>query len=165
MWFFFILFYFIFAFFSGPHLRHMEVPRIGVPWKIQLPAYATAIATQDPSRICHLHHSSRQRQFLHPLSEARDRTHNLMVPRWIHFCCTITGTPGPLVFNFTIPVKSHRVVFNCRMHLFLNILPIHCNIFHFKWPVIFLHRAVSLHGWELQNQSGGIWYAKWVSSL
>ena len=43
-------------------------------------AYATATATQDPSRVCDLHHSSRQRQILHPWSKGRDRTRNLMVP-------------------------------------------------------------------------------------
>ena len=40
-----------------------------------------------------LHHSSRQRQILNPLSEARDRTHHLMVPSWIRFHCATTGTP------------------------------------------------------------------------
>ena len=30
-----------------------------------------------------LHQSSRRRQILNPLSEARDRTRNLMVPSWI----------------------------------------------------------------------------------
>ena len=39
---------------------------------------AAAIAMRDPSHICHLHHSSQQRQILHPLSEARDQTHILM---------------------------------------------------------------------------------------
>ena len=43
-----------------------------------------ATAMRHPSRICNLHHSSQQRQFLNPLSEARDRTYNLMVPSWIH---------------------------------------------------------------------------------
>ena len=33
-------------------------PRLGVELKLQLPAHATATATRDPSRICHLHHSS-----------------------------------------------------------------------------------------------------------
>ena len=36
----------------GPHSRHMEVPRLGVQWELQLLAYTTAIATLDPSRIC-----------------------------------------------------------------------------------------------------------------
>ena len=40
-----------------------------------------------------LHHSSLQCWILNPLSEARDRTHNLMVPSWIHFYCATLGTP------------------------------------------------------------------------
>ena len=41
--------------FLGPHLRHMEVPRLGVQSKLQLLAYTTATATQDPIRICDLY--------------------------------------------------------------------------------------------------------------
>ena len=37
--------------------------------------------------------TARQHQILNPLSEARDRTCNLMVPSQIRFCCTKTGTP------------------------------------------------------------------------
>ena len=48
---------------------------------------------QDPSCVYDLHHSSWQRQALNPLSEARDWTCNLMVPRWIHFRCAMMGTP------------------------------------------------------------------------
>jgi len=48
------------------------------------PAYARATAMRDPSRVCNLHHSSRQRQILNPLSKGRDRTQNLMVPSRIH---------------------------------------------------------------------------------
>ena len=32
----------------GPHLWHMEVPRLGVESELQLPAYTTATAMQDP---------------------------------------------------------------------------------------------------------------------
>ena len=32
----------------------MEVPRLGVELQLQLPAYAKATATQDPSHICEL---------------------------------------------------------------------------------------------------------------
>ena len=49
----------------------------------QLPAYATATATRDPSHVCDLHHSSRQRWILNPLREARDRTCSLMIPSQI----------------------------------------------------------------------------------
>ena len=34
----------------------MEVPRLGVKSDLQLPAYVTTTATQDPSHICDLHH-------------------------------------------------------------------------------------------------------------
>ena len=35
-------------------LRHVEVPRLGVESELQLPAYGTATATWDPSRVCNL---------------------------------------------------------------------------------------------------------------
>ena len=56
----------------------MEVPRLGVQSELQLPAYNTATATPDPSRVCDLRHSSRQHQILNPLSEARDGTQILV---------------------------------------------------------------------------------------
>ena len=59
--------------FLVPHVRHVETPRLGVESELQLPAYATAIATPDPRHICDLHHSSQQCRILNPLSEARTR--------------------------------------------------------------------------------------------
>ena len=85
-------FYFIFIFcFLGPHPWHMEIPRLGVESQLQQLAYTTAIAIQDPSRVCDLYHSSGQGWILNPLSEARDRTCNLMVPGRIHFSGAMTG--------------------------------------------------------------------------
>ena len=52
----------------------MEIPRLDVELKLQLPAYTTAMATRDPSHVFNLHHSSGQRQILNPLSKARDQT-------------------------------------------------------------------------------------------
>ena len=69
----------------------MEVPRLGVQSELQLLIYTTA--TSGPSRICDLHHSSRQRWILNPLSEAWDQTCNLTVPSWICFRCAMMGTP------------------------------------------------------------------------
>ena len=63
---------FSFFFFLGPHLRHMEVPRLGVKLELQLSAYTVAIATWDPSQ------GSWQHWILNLTSEARDRTHILM---------------------------------------------------------------------------------------
>ena len=64
--------------FLGPYLQHMEVSRLGVKSKLQLPVYTTATARWDLSCICNLHHSSQKYQILKPLSKARDRTSNLM---------------------------------------------------------------------------------------
>ena len=58
--------------FLGPHMQHMEVPRLGVASELHLLASTTATATQDPSRVCDLDHSSRQHWILNPLSKARD---------------------------------------------------------------------------------------------
>ena len=85
--------FFFFLFFLGPHPWHMKFPRLGVQSELQLPAYATATAMWDHSRVFDLHHSSRQRWILNPLSEARDHTSILMVPSWICFHCATTGTP------------------------------------------------------------------------
>ena len=67
---------FFFFFFLGPHLWHMEVPRLGVKSELQL--LATAMTMQDLSLFCDLHHSSQQCRILNPLSEARDGTHVLV---------------------------------------------------------------------------------------
>ena len=65
--------------FLGPHLWHMEIPRLGVESaELWLPAYTTAIAIWDLSCICDLHHSSWQRRILNPLSRAGNQTHILM---------------------------------------------------------------------------------------
>jgi len=49
----------------------MEVPSLGVELELQLLVYTTAHSNADLSCVCHLHHSSRQRRILKPLSEAR----------------------------------------------------------------------------------------------
>ena len=55
---------------DGHFLWHMEVPRLGVESELQLPAYPTATAMPDPSRIYDLQLC----WVVNPLSEARDRT-------------------------------------------------------------------------------------------
>ena len=37
--------------FLGLHSRHVEVPRLEVQLKLQLPVYTTATARPDPSRL------------------------------------------------------------------------------------------------------------------
>ena len=65
-------------FFVGPHLQHMEIPRLGVELELQLLAYATTTATANPSCVCDLYRSSWQCQIFNPLSGARDGNHILM---------------------------------------------------------------------------------------
>jgi len=68
-----------------------------------------------------LHHSSWQHQILNPLSEARGRTRNLMVPSWIHFPCAAKGTP-PCAFSIQhyvmleFPCGSQHIIFLKVMH-------------------------------------------------
>ena len=71
----------------------MEVPRLGAELELQLPAIATATATQDLSCLCDLHHSSQQCRFHIPPSETRDGTFSLKTPSQIRFRCAMTGTP------------------------------------------------------------------------
>ena len=49
---FFLSFFLVFFAFLGLYPRHMETPRLGVKWELQLPFYATATATGHVSRIC-----------------------------------------------------------------------------------------------------------------
>ena len=55
----------------------MEVPRLGVKLELQLPAYTTAIAMPDLSRVSELPHSLWQHQILNPLSKARNQNNIL----------------------------------------------------------------------------------------
>ena len=64
---------------------HMEVPRLGGQSEMQLLAYGTATATQDPGHVCELCRRLRQRQNHNPLSKARDQTRILMDVSRIHY--------------------------------------------------------------------------------
>ena len=72
--------FFFFFVFLGPHPRHMEIPRLGVTLELQLPAYTTATSTPDLRHVCDLHHSSRQRWILNPLSKARIEPASSWIP-------------------------------------------------------------------------------------
>ena len=76
----------------------MEVPRLGVESELQLPACATAAATQDLSCISHRQHSLQQCWIPHPLSKVSDQTFILMDTSWMHFFCALTGTPDITIF-------------------------------------------------------------------
>ena len=83
--------------FLGPHPYHMD-PRLGVKSELQLPAYATAKITADPSHVCDLCHSSQQHWIPDLLSKARDQTHILLDTIWICFYCATMETPHLIQF-------------------------------------------------------------------
>ena len=64
-----IFIYLFVCLFLGPHLWHMEIPRLGIQSELQLPAYATAMPGQ--SRVCDLRYSSQQCQILNSLARPR----------------------------------------------------------------------------------------------
>ena len=97
-----------FLLFLELHPWRMEVPRLGVKSELQLPAYTTATATQGPSRICKLHHSSCQCQIPDPLSKARDQTHSPMDTSWIHFHCAAMGTPYTASWGRLVHVEMSK---------------------------------------------------------
>ena len=86
------LFFFFFFCFVRLNLQHMEIPRIGVKLELQPPAYTTALAMLDPSRLHDLHHSSQQRQILNPLNKVRVWASILMDASQIHFHWATAGT-------------------------------------------------------------------------
>ena len=78
----------------------MEVPRLRVKSELQLPAYTTATATLDSSRVCDLYHSSVQSWILNPLSEPRDGTSILMDTTWVHNLQSHKGNSQAIPFLF-----------------------------------------------------------------
>ena len=106
---------FFLLFFGGPHLQHMDVPRLEVEQELQLPAYTTATAMLDLSRVCDLHCSSQQCRILNPLSEAKGQTHNLMFPSQICFHCAMMGTPQKFLFSMYSVLVTGPSVWNLWM--------------------------------------------------
>ena len=60
---------FCFILFLGPHLKHMEILRLGIKLELQLLAYTIATAMRDSSHVCDI-----------CLSNARTLTHWAMNP-------------------------------------------------------------------------------------
>ena len=126
MFYFLFVCLFLFLFFLGLHLQHMEVPRLGVEAKMQLMAYTTATATPDLSLICDLHQRSWQSWILNPLSEAGDQTCVSWIllrfisaePRW-ELLCSIFKTSLNKHFSFSLYNLSNYNFF--RLHCFPQI--------------------------------------------
>ena len=133
---FLFLFFFFLICFLG--LQHMEVPRLGVKSELQLPAYATATAMQDPSGVCDLHHSSWQHWILNPQNEVRDGIHNLMVPSRIRFHCTIMGTCKYSFSLFCCTFVYLAVLFKSKFFIFI--------LFYFLIEISLIYNTVLVSG-------------------
>ena len=88
----------------------MEVPRLGVKTELQLPAYTTATATWDLSRICDLHRSSQQHWIFNPMSKARDQTRVIKGTSWVHYGLATMGTSE--VFSLEKSGHMHERIIN-----------------------------------------------------
>ena len=75
----------------------------------------------DLSHVCNLHHSSRQHWILNLLREARDQTHNHMVPSRICFHCTMMGTPL-ISFDILLYEVFFLYPFTLSLHIFEAVL-------------------------------------------
>ena len=74
---------------------------------------ARAIATPDPSHVCDQHHGSWQHWILNPLSEARGRTHVLMVTSRVCNLLVQWELPRKAVFStlrFFSHMHYHRIL-------------------------------------------------------
>jgi len=99
----------------GPHLWHMEIPRLGVKSELQFLAYTTARAMQDQSLICDLCHSSWQCRILNPLGKARDWTSILMDTS----CCSHWAITEVPVGSFLITVSISILLIRSFIFSFL----------------------------------------------
>ena len=108
----------------------MEVPRLGVESELHWPAYTTATATWDPSRMCHLHHSSWQHQILNPLTRPGIKPRLTAEPQWEHqysnkttilnikmysikeLCCQEKASPFLKTQAFFFPWSTEKIVKN-----------------------------------------------------
>ena len=88
-----LFFFFFFLFLLRATLVAYGSSKARVWIRAMAPAYATETTTTDPSCVYDVHHSLWQHQILNPLSEARDKTRNLMDSCWVCFHWATMGTP------------------------------------------------------------------------
>ena len=92
-WYFNFIYLFISLVSSGPHLRHVEVPRLRVESELNLLAY-TATATQIWTTPAAYNTAYSSATVCNPLNETRGRTHILRDTSWVHYHRSVTGTPS-----------------------------------------------------------------------
>ena len=115
--------YSYFSFFRATPVAYRDSQARG-QMELQLLAHATATAMRDPRCACDLHHSSRQRRILNPLSKVRDRTCVLMDASWIHFRWATMGNLEGLA-NLEVVISFYFFCFmdNPYFFFFLGLFP------------------------------------------
>ena len=133
--------FFLFSF-LGSYPRRMEVPRLGVDSELQLPAYATATATQDLSRVCLVYHSLQQHQILNHWVRPRIEPAFSWIPvRFLTHWAT-TGTPK----------RGKKFFFSCSkigqqiLGIWLNFQePVkNTDIIKFTWLSVFYRKILEM---------------------
>ena len=136
--------FFLFLFMVAPAAYRSS--RLEVKSELQLQAYATAIATRDPSHICDLSHSLWQQQILNSLSQARDQTCILMdgfltcwgtvgTPQWLYFDLLMAA--GLFQSDFVI-----RALFNTTFYCLR--LRNNCLLQPYDFPNLWTHSILFL---------------------
>ena len=116
-----------FLFFFTMHLQHMGVLRLGVKSELELLAYTTATATQDPSHICGLHNSSWQHWSLtHWVRPGIEPTSSWILVRFI-IVEPQWELPPLLIFFFCTSFLVFQILTNLKLkfHLFQSCQYLH----------------------------------------
>ena len=107
----FFLSFFFFFFLLTPHLRHMEVPRLGVESELQLWAYTTATAVLDPSYICDLPCTLQHHLILKPLVRPRIKLASSQTLYWV--LNPLSHNRSSSCFPLIVLLVSFRFFYNC----------------------------------------------------
>ena len=94
--------------FSVPCQWHMEIPRLEIESELQLPAYTTPMAMQDPSRVCDLHHSSRQHCIPDHWAKPKIKTASSWI--LVRFISPLPQREFPLLLCFYFSPNSRVVI-------------------------------------------------------
>ena len=104
LFFFFFFFFFFFLLFSAALVAYGGSQARGQIGATSSSLYSHSNTGSKPR----LQPTSQQCQILNPLSEARYRTRNLMVPSQIRFCCTTMGTLATRNLNGGTGANSYK---------------------------------------------------------
>ena len=103
--------------FLEPHVQHMEVPRLEVRSKLQLPAHSTVRATQDLSWTVAYNTDHDNARYSTHWARPGIRFHILMDTSWIGYRWTTTGST--FLFYFFIITSTIFSVFTSLFFYFL----------------------------------------------